>query len=229
MLRGQERAVYVHGIFSRIAGRYDRMNHLMTAGQDRKWRRQAIRSLRLETGQRLLDLGTGTGDLAREALRQNDTVKVAAVDFTWQMMITGRQRGVLPFLAADGLQLPFVENTFNGVVSGFLMRNVGNLDMALREQLRVLNPGGKLVILETTKPKRNLLSPFIWLHFHLVIPLLGGLVSGFREAYQYLPNSSEQFLTTEELAERMRTAGFRNVGFRRLMAGTIAIHWGNKP
>ena len=229
MLQGQERADYVNGIFRRIAGNYDRMNHLMTAGQDRRWRQEAIRRLQLIPGQHLLDLGAGTGDLAREALKQQSQSKVAAADFTLPMMLAGQQRGSLPFVAADGLKLPFAEDTFDGVVSGFLLRNVGNLDKALSEQLRVLRVGGHLVILETTKPRRNLLTPFIWLHMHLIIPLLGGLVSGFREAYQYLPNSSEQFLSAEELAARLSAAGFSQVGFRRLMFGTIAIHWAIKP
>jgi demethylmenaquinone methyltransferase/2-methoxy-6-polyprenyl-1,4-benzoquinol methylase len=109
------------------------------------------------------------------------------------------------------------------------MRNVGNLELALAEQFRVLQAGGKIVILETTKPKKNLLSPFIWLHMHLVIPLLGALISGVGEAYQYLPNSSEQFLSAEALAEKMKAAGFKGVVFQRLMFGTIALHWGSKP
>ena len=205
------------------------MNHLMTGGQDQCWRRQAIQHLDLKTGQRLLDLGTGTGDLAREAQRQCSGVMVAAADFTLQMMLVGQQRGNLPFLAADGLQLPFEDESFNGVVSGFLMRNVGNLERALAEQLRVLLSRGKIVILETTKPSKNLLSPFIWLHMHLVIPLLGVVISGVGEAYRYLPNSSEQFLPAEELAEKMKNAGFKEVGFQRLMFGTIALHWGTKP
>jgi demethylmenaquinone methyltransferase/2-methoxy-6-polyprenyl-1,4-benzoquinol methylase len=228
MLTGQKRALYVRGIFTRIAGQYDRMNRLMTGGQDRRWRSEAIRTLALQPGQQLLDLGTGTGDLAREALKQEAAIKVAAADFTLQMMLTGKQRGELPFLCTDALQVPFADNTFDGVVSGFLMRNVGDLDRALAEQFRVLKPGGRLVILETTRPRRNLLSPFIWLHMHLVIPLLGGTVSGFREAYRYLPDSSEQFLSAEELAARMSAAGFKQVGFRLLMFGTIAIHWGSK-
>lgn len=205
------------------------MNRLMTAGQDKRWRRQAIQRLDLKMGQRLLDLGTGTGDLAREAQRQCNDVKVAATDFTLQMMQVGQQRGRLPFLAADGLQLPFEDESFNGVVSGFLMRNVGNLEQALAEQLRVLQPGGKVVILETTKPQQNLLSPFIWLHMHLVIPWLGAVISGVGEAYRYLPNSSEQFLSAEMLADKLLAAGFVEVGFQRLMFGTIALHWGSKP
>jgi demethylmenaquinone methyltransferase/2-methoxy-6-polyprenyl-1,4-benzoquinol methylase len=108
------------------------------------------------------------------------------------------------------------------------MRNVGDLPAALAEQFRVLQSGGRIVILETTKPNRNLLSPFIWIHMHAVIPLLGGIISGFREAYRYLPDSSEQFLSAEELCTRLQSTGFVNVGFRRLMFGTVALHWGNK-
>jgi demethylmenaquinone methyltransferase/2-methoxy-6-polyprenyl-1,4-benzoquinol methylase len=105
---------------------------------------------------------------------------------------------------------------------------VGHLEQALAEQFRVLQAGGKIVILETTKPTKNLLSPFIWLHMHLVIPLLGRIISGVGEAYRYLPNSSEQFLSAEELADKMQAAGFKEVGFQRLMFGTIALHWGSK-
>ncbi len=228
MLTGQKRALYVRGIFTRIAGQYDRMNRLMTGGQDRRWRREAIRTLELQLGQQILDLGTGTGDLAREARKQENTIRVVAADFTLQMMLTGKKRGELPFLCTDALQVPFADNTFDGVVSGFLMRNVGDLDLALAEQFRIVKPGGKVVILATTRPQRNLLSPFIWLHMHLVIPLLGGVVSGFREAYRYLPDSSEQFLGAEELAARMLASGFKQVNFRRLMFGTIALHWGSK-
>lgn len=229
MLHGQERATYVNDIFSRIAGNYDRMNRLMTGGQDRRWRREAVRRLHLKPSECLLDLGSGTGDLAREVLRQQPQAKVAAADFTLQMMLYGQKYSVLPFVAADGLHLPFAEATFAGVVSGFFMRNVSDLDQALREQWRVLRGGGRLVILETTRPTKNLLSPFIWLHMHFVIPFLGGLISGFREAYRYLPDSSEQFLPAEELADRLQSVGFIQVGFRRLMFGTIALHWGIKP
>jgi demethylmenaquinone methyltransferase/2-methoxy-6-polyprenyl-1,4-benzoquinol methylase len=166
--------------------------------------------------------------MAREVLRRNQHIQVAAADFTLQMMLVGRQHGVLPFTAADALQLPFADAAFDGIVSGFLMRNVGNLDQALQEQWRTLKAGGTLVILETTRPQKNLFSPLIWLHMHLMIPLLGGAVSGFREAYQYLPNSSEQFLTAEEFSGKLQQAGFVDVGFHRRMFGTIALHWGKK-
>ncbi|MHC1741301.1 MAG: ubiquinone/menaquinone biosynthesis methyltransferase [Anaerolineaceae bacterium] len=228
MLTGNQKASYVHGLFARVATNYERMNQLMTAGQDRRWRKEAIWLLQLKCGQSLLDVGTGTGDLAREALRQQPDIQVAAADFTWQMMSVGNQRGKLPFVTADGLTLPFRDHTFDGVVSGFLLRNVGDVDEALAEQYRVLKPGGRIVILETTPPSRTLLTPFIWMHMHLIIPLLGSFVSGVREAYEYLPNSSEQFLKAEELAERLSRAGFVEVGFKRLMAGTIALHWGKK-
>jgi demethylmenaquinone methyltransferase/2-methoxy-6-polyprenyl-1,4-benzoquinol methylase len=227
-LTGQERAGYVHDTFNRIARRYDLMNRLMTAGQDLRWRREAIRRLRLSPGERLLDLGTGTGDLGREALRQQPRIRLVAADFTLGMMLAGQAAGNLPWLNADALRLPFVDASFEAVVSGFLMRNVGDLDSALREQVRLLKPGGRMVILETTRPPRSLFTPLVWLHMHLVIPLVGRLVSGDREAYRYLPASSEAFLTAEELAASMASTGFRNVGFHRRMFGTVAIHWGVK-
>jgi demethylmenaquinone methyltransferase/2-methoxy-6-polyprenyl-1,4-benzoquinol methylase len=227
-LTGEERAGYVHDTFNRIARRYDLMNRLMTAGQDLRWRREAIRRLRLSPGERLLDLGTGTGDLGREALRQQPQIRLVAADFTLGMMLAGQTVGHLPWLNADALRLPFPDASFDAVVSGFLMRNVGDLDSALREQVRLLKPGGRMVILETTRPPRSLFTPLVWLHMHLVIPLVGRLVSGDREAYRYLPASSEAFLTAEELVARMASAGFRNIGFHRRMFGTVAIHWGGK-
>jgi demethylmenaquinone methyltransferase/2-methoxy-6-polyprenyl-1,4-benzoquinol methylase len=228
-LKGQERARYVRQMFSQIAHRYDLMNRLMTAGQDIRWRREVIERARLAPNATLLDLGTGTGDLAREALRRYPGLRVAAADFTLTMMRVGEQRhGKLPWVAADALHLPFPSHSFDAVVSGFLMRNVADISQALQEQYRVLKPAGRIVILDTTQPQRNLLWPFIWLHLHLVIPFLGGLIAGRRDAYTYLPDSTEKFLTAESLAEGMRQAGFVGVGFRRLMFGTIAIHWGEK-
>ncbi len=227
-LTGNERARYVQSMFTRIAARYDLMNRLMTGGQDIAWRRQVIRLARLAPGDRLLDLGAGTGDLSREALAQQPQARVVTADFTLEMMRAGQRLGPLPWTAADALCLPFPDQSFQAVVSGFLMRNVSDVNQALREQYRVLQPGGRIVILDTTRPRRNVLSPFIWLHMHVVIPTLGGLLTGVREAYNYLPNSTEGFLTAEDLRDRMQAVGFKNVQFKRLMFGTIAIHWAEK-
>jgi demethylmenaquinone methyltransferase / 2-methoxy-6-polyprenyl-1,4-benzoquinol methylase len=227
-LTGQERVTYVQNMFTRIAGRYDLMNRLMTGGQDIRWRRQVIQLARLRRNARLLDMGTGTGDLAREALEQFPQARVIAADFTLEMMRVGQRRGPLSFSSADALCLPFPDSSFDAVVSGFLMRNVIDLQKALQEQYRVLKRGGRIVILDTTRPKKNFLSPFIWLHMHVVIPLLGRLLTGSDDAYRYLPETTEGFVTAENMASRMAAVGFKKVGYQRLMFGTIAIHWGEK-
>ena len=230
-LRGRDRAGYVRGMFHDIAPRYDLMNRLMTAGQDVRWRREVIARAGLRPGQRLLDLGAGTGDLARDALRLASPAQVVAADFTVGMMLAGRARHPRPeqWSGADALHLPFPEHRFDALVSGFLLRNVVDLDAALREQLRVLVPGGRMVALDTTRPRAGLHSPFVRFHMRTVIPWLGGLLTGAREAYTYLPETSENFLAAEDLAARMTAAGFEQVGFVRRMAGTIAIHWGTAP
>jgi demethylmenaquinone methyltransferase/2-methoxy-6-polyprenyl-1,4-benzoquinol methylase len=227
-LTGTERSKYVQSMFTKIAHRYDLMNRLMTGGQDIRWRKQVIQLARLTSNASLLDLGTGTGDLAREALFQQPQATVTAADFTIEMMRAGNKNGKLKWSAADALNLPFKDTTFDAVVSGFLMRNVVDIQQALKEQYRILNPGGRIVILDTTRPKKNLLSPFIWLHMHFVIPAVGGLLSGERDAYNYLPDTTENFLTAEQLAARMLAVGFKKVNFKRLMFGTIGMHWGEK-
>ena len=123
---------------------------------------------------------------------------------------------------------PFADQSFDALVSGFLLRNVTDLDLALREQLRVLRPGGRLVALDTTRPRKNLLTPLISFHMNRVIPFLGGLLTGERAAYTYLPQTSQNFLPAEELCARLTAAGFREAGFRRLNFATIAIHWALK-
>lgn len=228
-LTGRERAAYVQNMFTRIARRYDLMNRLMTGGQDIRWRKRVIELARLHPNASLLDLGTGTGDLAREALSAFPNARVVGADFTLEMMRVGRRNSPLDFSAADALQLPFPDFSFDAVVSGFLMRNVVDLQKALEEQYRILKPGGRIVILDTTRPKKNILSPFIWVHMHVVIPTLGGLITGSGDAYRYLPETTEGFVTAEDMAARMEKAGFQKIGFQRFMFGTIAIHWGEKP
>jgi demethylmenaquinone methyltransferase / 2-methoxy-6-polyprenyl-1,4-benzoquinol methylase len=228
-LTSDEKSRYVQDIFTRIAPRYDLMNRLMTGGQDVRWRWEVIQRAGLPPHASLLDLGAGTGDLSREALVQQPTARVTAADFTLEMMRAGRKSSdSFGWTNADALRLPFASADFQAVVSGFLMRNVVDQLAALREQYRVLQPGGRIVILDTTRPRRNLLSPFIWIHMHVIIPALGTLLSGQRDAYTYLPDSTETFLTAEELAARMAAAGFEKIGYKRLMFGTIAIHWGEK-
>ena len=227
-LTGDERAKYVQDMFTRIARRYDIMNRLMTGGQDVRWRKRVIELARMNDHVSLLDLGTGTGDLAREALSAFPKAKVVGADFTLEMMRVGRKTSPLDFSTADALRLPFQDLSFDAVVSGFLMRNVIDLQKALEEQFRVLKSGGRIVILDTTRPKRNILSPFIWLHMHFVIPTLGGLLTGSRDAYRYLPDSTQGFQGPDELAATMRATGFVDVNYRLFMFGTIAVHVGTK-
>ena len=230
-LTGVARAQYVQGMFSRIAGRYDVMNRLMTGGQDVRWRRQAIDLAQLPPGGKLLDLGPGTGDLAFEALGRDAALRAVGGDFTLEMMRVGRRRpegAQVRWAGTDALNLPFAANYFDAVTSGYLMRNVIDVRQAWAEQHRVLRPGGRVVCLDTTPPPRNWLRPFINFHLHVIIPTLGRLIAGASDAYTYLPDSTENFLPAELLADRLRTAGFRDVGFKRLMFGTMAIHWGTK-
>jgi demethylmenaquinone methyltransferase/2-methoxy-6-polyprenyl-1,4-benzoquinol methylase len=230
-LTGAERARYVQSMFGRIAGRYDLMNRLMTGGQDARWRRLVIDLAQLPPGGRLADLGTGTGDLALEALSRDPAARAVGGDFTLEMMRVGRKRAGgsrVRWLGVDALNLPLPAEIFDAVTSGYLMRNVADVGRVLAEQYRVLRPGGRVVCLDTTPPPLNLLRPFINFHLHVIIPALGRLVAGASDAYTYLPDSTERFLSAEQLAERFSAAGFREVRFRRLMFGTMAIHWGTK-
>jgi len=231
-LEGQERADYVQDMFARIAGRYDTMNRLMTFGQDLRWRRYVIHMANLPVDGRLLDIATGTGDIAEEGLRQVPGLHSVGGDFTIEMMQAGKRqpgRERIRWTAADTLALPFPDDTFDAVTSGFLMRNVIDVPGAFREQLRVTRPGGRIVVLESSPPKDNLLKPFIKIHLNVIIPTLGGLITGNSDAYHYLPDSTQGFQEPEQLAEAMRVAGFINVSYRLFMFGTIGVHVGTKP
>ena len=230
-LEGQERADYVQDMFARIAGRYDTMNRLMTAGQDIKWRRYVIEQARLPENGRLLDIATGTGDIALEGLQQQPSIQAVGGDFTIEMMQVGKRvpdRQAIQWTTADTLALPFPDDTFDAVTSGFLMRNVIDVAGAFREQMRVTKPGGHVVVLESSPPKDNLLKPFIRIHLNTVIPTLGKLVSGNADAYQYLPDSTQAFKGPDELAQVMQQTGFANVHYKMFMFGTVAIHVGTK-
>lgn len=229
---GARSANEVRDMFARIAARYDFLNRLMTLGRDRVWRRETIRQLNLRPGDRLLDLGTGTGSLAHEALHQTDELLVVACDFTPQMIniAKGRAEGHrLMWVIGDAHHLPFNDEAFDAIVSGFLLRNVMDLDAALHEQVRVLRNAGRIASLDTTPLSTGILRPLLAFFLQKVIPLLGSVFAGDRAAYRYLPESTERFLPAEALAERLKAAGLDGIHFIRRMFGTIAIHWAMKP
>lgn len=233
-LTGKDRSQYVQGMFDRIAERYNIMNRIMTGGQDMKWRRFVVEQAQLPANGKLLDLATGTGDIAFEALKQTPSAHVIGADFALQMMIVGQrdpQYGTqVGWAGADALHLPFPDETFDAVVSGYLVRNVIDIPRTLDEQLRILKPNGRIVILDTSPPPNNLLKPFILIHLKYIIPLLGRIIGGksASDAYTYLPDSTQKFKTPQQLAKLIEQAGFRDVQFKSLMFGTMAVHWGVK-
>jgi demethylmenaquinone methyltransferase/2-methoxy-6-polyprenyl-1,4-benzoquinol methylase len=226
-----ERSSFVRQMFADISGRYDLMNRLMTFGQDMAWRREVVSRVRLPPAGRFLDLGAGTGDLGLEVLRRDPRAQVVAADFTPEMIRVGRRRPGgqrIRWVAADAHHLPFAADTFDGLASGYLLRNVADVSATLAEQRRVLRSGKNALSLDTTPPARGVFLPFLKVYLHLLIPWLGRLVTGSRRAYNYLPDSTENFLRAEDLAQLWRAGGFAQVGFRRRMLGTMAIHWGVK-
>ncbi len=224
-------------MFSRIANHYDFMNRIMTAGQDTRWRKKVIRLAALPAYGWLLDLGTGTGSLAQEAKKQYPSCRVTGVDRTEEMMRVGTRRmkyapgtyQSLDWCLADTLDLPFPDQTFEAVVSGFLLRNASDIRQSIADQYRVLKPGGRIVCLDTSPPIHSLFSPLTRFYLHTMIPILGSWITGDSEAYQYLSTSTENFLSPEKIADHFIQAGFQEVDFQSLMYGTIAIHWGRKP
>jgi demethylmenaquinone methyltransferase/2-methoxy-6-polyprenyl-1,4-benzoquinol methylase len=230
-LEGQERADYVQNMFARIAGRYDMMNRMMTAGQDVRWRKYVIGQAKLPANGTLLDIATGTGDIALEGLRQTPGLQAVGGDFTIEMMQAGKRipaRSAIQWVGSDTLALPFPDNYFNAVTSGFLMRNVIDPEKAFREQMRVTKPGGRVVVLESSPPKKNILRPFILIHLNYVIPTLGKIITGESDAYRYLPESTQGFKSPEALADLMREVGFVDVSYKMFMFGTVAVHVGQK-
>jgi demethylmenaquinone methyltransferase/2-methoxy-6-polyprenyl-1,4-benzoquinol methylase len=222
----------VKTMFSRIAGRYDLMNRLMTFGRDRAWHREVVRRATLPEGGRLLDIGSGTGGIVCSALDRVPHLSAVAADFTFEMMAAGRKRHAdraIQWCGADALTLPFPDNTFDAVTSGYLVRNVVDIRSAFEEQMRVVKPGGSVVCLDTSPPPEGVLHPFIKTYLGLVIPLAGRLISGDRYAYRYLPESTRHFQTPEELRRIMRSAGLIRIIYRRMMLGTVVILQGTKP
>ncbi len=223
---------HVQGMFGRIAPRYDLMNRLMTFGRDKSWRRFVVQQAHVPAEGHVLDIAAGTGDIAFEVRHQYPNATVIAADFALPMMQVGQKRAsgsTVDWLGANALALPLPDSTFDAVVSGFLFRNVPDIDVALHEQWRILKPGGYLVTLDTSPPPQNLLRPFINIHLKYVIPTVGKLISGDSSAYRYLPQSTLEFKSPEALAERIRGAGFQQVGYQNFMFKTIAVHWGQKP
>lgn len=222
----------IRDIFGVISRRYDLMNTLMTFGRDRSWRRYLVKVAELARGGRLLDIGSGTGNIAREAREIMPGIRVTAVDLTMDMIQVGRGRRVgegIRWCLADALDLSFLDATFDAVVSGYLVRNVIDIRGAFEEQMRVVKPGGRVVCLETSPPPRSILLPLVRFYLKAVIPSLGYLLTGHRRPYKYLADSTQHFMKSSQLVSIMQGVGMRDVTCHRFMLGTQVVYVGTRP
>ncbi len=217
----------VRVMFDRIAGVYDRMNTVMTAGLHHSWRRRAADLAALGPGSRALDVACGTGDLAAElAARVGGTGEITAVDFSERMLEIARQKfPSVQFTAANALDLPFSDDEFDAATVGFGARNFSSLPQGMSEMVRVVRPGGRVVVLEITTPQRPPLSAFFSLWFDRVVPMIGR-AAGDPDAYGYLPSSVRRFPGPQELAGLLWHCGLSDVRWVLTAGGIIAVHVG---
>lgn len=235
MFRLSEKGEQIQQMFGAIAPRYDFLNHLLSFGIDKRWRKTAVRLVKFSEGGRVLDVATGTGDLALEIARATpDSVKVTGADFSQEMVRIGEQKvAASPFCQRIDLwvapceDLPFPSNTFDSVTIAFGIRNVVDRRLGLAEMWRVLKPSGRMVILEFSTPRSSLFRSLYHLYFRRVLPVIGGLFSKYN-AYKYLPDSVLEFPSSEEFCQIMTDIGLKNVRCQPLTFGIASIYTGTK-
>lgn len=236
-----DHASRVRDMFATIAGRYDLLNHLLSGQMDKRWRRLVAKRLRerLESKEAVvLDVACGTGDLSLE-LFEKIGARVVATDFCRPMLEVAARKIpplaaaggqlAIPLIEGDALQLPFIDHSFDGVTIAFGLRNLSNVERGLAELFRVLKPGGSLAVLEFSKPVIPGFSLLFQVYFTKLLPFVGGLISGSRSAYQYLPDSVSRFPDQTELVARMQQVGFERVEYQNLTGGIAALHLGMRP
>lgn len=220
----------VEEMFDNIAPTYDFLNHFLSAGIDRRWRKKAVDSLAAIQPQNILDLATGTGDFAVEALRLKPA-KVIGGDISDLMMNVGRQKaeklnvtGILSFQRVDSENMPFEDNKFDAITVGFGVRNFQDLERGLGEMLRVLRPGGRVAILEVSQPKRFPMRQLYHIYFHYILPIVGRMFSSDIRAYTYLPESVSVFPEGDDFTAILNKVGFRQVSYQPLTFGICAFY-----
>lgn len=232
---GGDKGQQVEQMFDGIAHSYDRLNHVLSLGIDRRWRRKTIKALLPYKPQRMLDIATGTGDFALLAAEMLKPESIVGADLSEGMMQIGRQKvekaglsKTISFQKEDCMNLSFADGSFDAVIAAYGVRNFADLDRGLREMLRVLRPGGHVAILELATPKRFLMKQLFWLYSHAVMPLVGKLVSKDKRAYSYLPQTMEAVPQGKDMQAIMEKAGFHNVSFKPFTFGLSTMYLADK-
>ena len=223
-------------MFDKIAPSYDKLNHTLSLGIDRRWRRTAVDALGKFKPQEILDIATGTGDFSLLLAERIKPKQIIGADISEGMMAVGREKvkkaglqDVISFQREDCTKLTFPDETFDAVTSAYGVRNFQDLDAGLREMQRVLRPGGHLLIVELTPPPRFPMKQLFWLYAHVAMPLIGRIISHDNSAYTYLPASMEAFPQAEQMEDILRKAGFADVQWRRFTFGISTMYLAEKP
>ena len=230
LVKSSEKTSTVKKMFSDIAPRYDLMNRILSLGRDLSWRRVAVRDADFDTDDVILDLGAGTGDVAREIIRSGKYKKIYGMDICEDLILHGRKKSefqesneALLWILGDGRYLPFVSDSLDGIIAGFSVRNMANLSGVFSEIRRTLKPGGKLRILDMVQPGKGLFRWIFRMHFRYIVPVLGRLMGSEPGAYEYLLPSIENFHSAESLKTTFIDMGFKKVRVRKFMFNTVAL------
>lgn len=218
---------YVHRAFSAIASRYVLTNHVLSLGIDILWRRRVAALVREADPSLVLDVATGSGDLAATVSAANPGATVIGADFCAPMLAEARKRGLSDLLVCDGLALPFADNSFDALTIGYGLRNMADWAAALREFSRVLRPDGRLVVLDFSLPEHTLLRTPYRFYLHRVLPVLAGALTGNRDAYAYLGDSIERFPSGHRMLELIRANGFESVRWEPQCGGISSVYSAN--